>query len=263
MNLEQAESALQGLAPKVSAGGTVRLECSGPVAHVRIDHPQARGAFTLAMMAEFARHVRDLEAWDGAAIVLGSTDPKGFCSGGHVPELVTALDDTKRAQTMSTAMTTVLRAWSALPAVSVCALDGLALGGGAELSMACDFRVGGPAARIHFVQTRLGIGVGWGAAGRLAELFGRRAAMRILLWPRPISVGEGLQLGLFDRRCDAGAEEAAIRWLLPVCEAGPQVIRALKRQVLGDDEQQCQAFAQLWLGDVHRAKLKALGFDGL
>ena len=53
-------------------------------------------------------------------------------------------------------------------------------------------------ASVSFVQARMGVAPGWGGAGRLVQLVGRRKALRLLLSCRKVTVQEGLQMGLFD-----------------------------------------------------------------
>lgn len=264
MDLNEARSALAALAPARRRPGRVTLELDGGVAHLRIDNPEARGALTVSMMVDLADAVTRLRGWDGALVVLSSTDPRAFCAGGHLGEVGRAVDGPAAAIAMATAMATVLDGLLDLPAVSVAAIDGLALGGGAELCTACDFRVAGPQARIHFVQSRLGIAPGWGATARLVRLVGRRVALRILTSARPMTAGEGQTLGLVDHRCDGAATDGALTWLEDLRGLAPESVRALKRQVVAaspaerDPAGEASAFASVWGGPAHRAALEGL-----
>src|SRR5687768_3140940 len=146
MRVEEARDALAGLS--TGKHGAVRLELDGPVAHLRLDHPEARSALSLSMMAELASAVLQLERWEGVLVLLSSTDPRAFCSGGYLGELVRAAPSGEVAATMGRAMGAVLGALRDLPAISVAAVDGAAIGGGAELATATDFRVAGAEARF-------------------------------------------------------------------------------------------------------------------
>jgi ethylmalonyl-CoA/methylmalonyl-CoA decarboxylase len=170
---------------------------------------------------------------------------------------------------MCRAFGAVLDALLDLPAVSVCVLDGLAGGGGAEVTTACDHRVGTDHARIHFVQAQLGIAPGWGGAGRLVRHVGRRHALRILTRGSPVDAEDGRALGLFDERLSVGegddAVAAALRWAEPLLALPPSAARAVKRQVVAaaparsgalDDE--AQAFEGVWGGPAHQAALANL-----
>ena len=83
-------------------------------------------------------------------------------------------------------MQSVLGRLEALEAPVIAAIEGVALGGGAEVSLACDMRIASEAARIAFKQVSLGIMVGWGGGQRLLRLVGRSKALRLLLACHPV-----------------------------------------------------------------------------
>ena len=161
-------------------------------------------------------------------------------------------------------MTAVLDGLLALPVPSVAALNGLAVGGGgAELAVACDWRVAGPDARIHFVHAHLGIAPGWGGTARLARLVGRNHALRVLTRGRPVSRGEAMTFGLIDHACDGDAVDEAQVWCARMLEHPPEAIRAIKAQVAAvapprTTETEARRFADVWLGPAHRAALEKL-----
>jgi len=260
MTLEAARDVLLGLIPTTPRPGTVRLETEGTIARVVIDHDPARGAMTVRMMAELAAAVIELQKFDGSlVIVCGSDDAASFCSGGHLDDLADAITTTEAARTMSRAMTNVLDALLDLPVPSVAAIGGPALGGGAEIATACDFRVMSDESRIQFVQARLGIAPGWGATARLVRLLGRRKALRVLCALRPISPGEATEIGLADHRCAGPAVEGALAWLDELRSVPAASVRAVKRQLVArDPEQVIEAFAELWGGEEHKRSVAAL-----
>jgi ethylmalonyl-CoA/methylmalonyl-CoA decarboxylase len=265
VELGEATTALRGLATHGrGTSGSVTLEAGERVAHLRIDNPAAKGAITLQMMVQLADAIAQLRTWNGSLVVLSGSDDKVFCSGGHLGEVSRAIDSTEAARTMSLAMTSVLDALLELPAVSVAAIDGLAIGGGAEITTACDYRVAGPRAAIHFIHARLGIAPGWGGAGRLVRLLGRRCALRVLTGARPLSPGEATSLGLVDHRCPGKAVDGTLRWFEELVTLPPVAIRAIKRQVVAagparrDPEAEAELFAEVWGGPAHQAALEKL-----
>lgn len=263
MTLEQAREALSGLAPPGEGSlGRVLLEFDGPVAHLRIDNPSARSALSLSMMVELADAVATLGRWEGALVVVSSTDPRSFCSGGHLGQLMRAVRSPEAARAMASAMSTVLDALLDLPMISVSAIDGIAVGGGSELVTATDFRVASPEASIHFKHLRLGIAPGWGGAGRLVRFVGRRAALRILTSARPLAPGEAVEIGLVDHRCDGSAVDGALSWLEDLRSLAPEAVRAVKRQVVAaapsrrdTTDAEVEAFVKVWGGPAHERAL--------
>lgn len=263
MTLDEAHEVLAGMVPADSNGGRVLVEHEGRVAHVRIDNPKARNAMTMAMMRDLAAAVRALQDFDGSLVVLSSTDPRAFCSGGHLGEISRVVATAEDAVRMSQAMTAVLDGLLALPVPSVAALDGLAVGGGAELAVACDWRVAAPEAQIHFIHAQLGIAPGWGGTARLARLVGRNHALRVLTRARPVSRGEAITFGLIDHACDGHAVDAALSWCGRMLQHPPEAIRAIKAQVQAvapprATEVEARRFAEVWQGPAHQAALKRL-----
>jgi enoyl-CoA hydratase/carnithine racemase len=94
--------------------------------------------------------------------------------------------------------------------LSVAAVDGLALGGGLELAMACTLRVSGPRARFGLPEVKLGLIPGAGGTQRLPRLVGRGRALDIMLTARQVPPDEALAMGLVDRFVDGDVDAAAL-----------------------------------------------------
>jgi enoyl-CoA hydratase/carnithine racemase len=92
--------------------------------------------------------------------------------------------------------------------VSIAAIDGLALGGGLELAMACTLRVGSRRASFGLPEVKLGLIPGAGGTQRLPQLVGRGRALDIMLTARQVEAAEAHAIGLIDRLVDAGQAEA-------------------------------------------------------
>ncbi|MEQ1504375.1 MAG: enoyl-CoA hydratase/isomerase family protein [Myxococcota bacterium] len=264
LTVEQAKQVLIGLNPSGERLGAVRIAFDGELARITIDHPEARSAVSLSMMVDLADAVLALRAWPGALALISSTDPRSFCAGGHLGQVTRAVGAGSPAIEMARAMTVILDGLMDAPQITVAAIDGIALGGGAELATAADFRVAGPEARLHFVHARLGIAPGWGGAGRLTRIVGRRAALSLLTRARSVGPGEAVEIGLVDHRCDGGAVDAAMIWLADLRALPPEVVRGLKRQVVAaaparvGAEVEAEAFASLWGGPAHERGLAGL-----
>jgi len=262
VNLEAARTELEALATRVAPGeGRIALELDGDVAWLRLDNPKAHNALTIRMMAELGAAVARLAEWTGACLVLAPSTEGTFCSGGHLDQVQQALIAPDQGHRMARAMGVVLDALLDLPVVSVAAVDGPAIGGGAELTTACDLRVIRWGARVHFVHARLGVAPGWGGTGRLVRLLGRRTALRLLAEARPVQAEEAVALGLADAACEGPAAEGALELLAPIRALPVAAVRAVKGQVSASDDREAQAarFAEVWGGPDHRAALRALG----
>ena len=123
-----------------------------------------------------------------------------------------------------------LAAVRAFPVPVVAALNGDALGGGAELSMACDMRIAAPHARIGFIQGRLAISSAWGGGVDLMRLLGPSVALQLLTRSEVLDAPTARQIGLVNAVGDDGLpfEEAVADFLRPMQRQSPHVMRAFK-----------------------------------
>ncbi len=116
---------------------------------------------------------------------------------------------------------------AAAPWPSVAAVDGLALGGGLELAMACTMRVSGPRGRFGLPEVKLGLIPGAGGTQRLPRLVGRGHALDIMLTGRQVPAAEALAMGLVDRLADEDAVTAALALATQLSAASRPAQRAV------------------------------------
>ena len=165
---------------------------------------------------------------------------------------------------MSIAMQTVLVALAELPVVSVALLNGAAIGGGAEVAIACDHRVGNETATLRFVQARLGIAPGWGGTRNLLRNTCPAVALSILTDEGTVRSRPDAH-AIFSSVSHTGEE--ALQEYLGARDATPTAsIRAVKAQrnaALPTTECQIQAearaFAARWRSPEHMAALAKWG----
>ncbi len=172
---------------------TVRVEREGALAIVTIDHPPAN-AISRAVVAGIAQAFADAEADQGChAVILTGAGPKFFAAGADITEFGSSGGDTvATGQALTLAMER-----SRLP--SIAAVNGIAFGGGCELTLACDVRIASSNARFGQPEIKLGILPGWGGTQRLPRLIGRTAATELLFSGDPIDSARALELGLVSR----------------------------------------------------------------
>jgi len=146
-------------------------------------------------------------AADAKVVVVASEVPGFFAAGADIKHMsgvgaaaFTAYGDRLRG---------VLDRLASPERVTIAAVDGLALGGGLELAMACTLRVAGADARFGLPEVKLGLIPGAGGTQRLPRLVGRGRALDIMLTARQVPAAEAHAIGLADRLVDAGKAEAA------------------------------------------------------
>jgi enoyl-CoA hydratase len=168
----------------------VRVERDRALAVITIDHPPAN-AISRAVVAGITQALADSEA-DAAcrAVILTGAGPKFFAAGADVTEF----GSTGGGTIASGQQLTLAMERSRLPIIA--AVNGIAFGGGCELTLACDVRIASSNARFGQPEIKLGIIPGWGGTQRLPRLIGRAAAMHLLLSGDPIDAAHALELGL-------------------------------------------------------------------
>jgi enoyl-CoA hydratase/carnithine racemase len=149
--------------------GQITLEHpSDPRGHatVRICRPGAYHALSREAAQGFSGAVDILAADPPAGVVFAARGNRFFCTGGDLGDY-RALTDQGNALAVSLRIQDILWRLRALPCLVVCAVEGAAIGGGAELTLACDQRIAGSGATFALPQSRLGVAPGWGGAAWL------------------------------------------------------------------------------------------------
>jgi len=196
------------------------------VALIRLERPRARNALNTQLLVELLEHMavaRDDVAV--RALVFSSSDQLGLSAGADVREELDADAHVARMQLFSDLYDTVV----AFPKPTIAACHGDVVGGGAEIAVACDMRVGGANLRMRFPGAALGIPVG---PARLVTLCGLAAAKYLLLSSRTVGADEALRIGLVNRVAPAAAtEESALALAADVAAHPPEAVARLKRML--------------------------------
>lgn len=170
---------------------------------VQLNRPDVRNAINQKMVDELHSVCADLEASPRILIIIGSDGV--FASGADIAELRVR----NSADALRGINTMLFIRIADLPMPVIAAIDGYALGGGAELAYAADFRIGTPRARLGNPETGLGIVAPAGALWRLRELVGEPLAKEILLAGRILNAEEALAARLITRVSEPDALLAA------------------------------------------------------
>jgi enoyl-CoA hydratase len=237
----------------------LRLERDGGVATLLIDRPQARNALARQTMRELDDVLGSIGASGARVLVIRGAGELAFCAGGDLKEL-----EHMRSEGEAAGMARDMRATlDRIPRLSIPvigALNGDAFGGGAELAVACDFRVGAARARIGFAQITLGLIPAWGASERLAALVGRGRALFMLLGGDIMSAGEARELGLVEAVYPDDSFDERVRDLAQKIAAAPlAALEGIKGSVNAVRphhdaelaEQTIAAFAKTWADPAH------------
>ena len=173
-----------------STAPRLRIERTDDRVTATLDRPETRNAIDRAMIDELHALCAELEEDPRILILIGSG--RVFASGADIAQL-----RDRRAQDARAGINTMaFRRIRQLPMPVIAAIDGYALGGGAELAYAADIRIGTPAVRIGNPEPGLGIIAAAGATWRLPQIVGEARAAELLLTGRQLDAEEALAWGL-------------------------------------------------------------------
>lgn len=195
---------------------TVREDCEGTVsvniykyilysetdhiATIQIHRPERSNSLHADAMLELQHAVENTIQNDVIqAIILTASGNRSFVSGGDLKEFHQTLRTEEEVYNQWGVMRSVLTRISQSPKPFIAAINGATRGGGAEIAIACHFRIASVTSSIGFVQIALGISPGWGGGTLLYKKFGYQTALRLLLLGEIIPANEALQVGLFDK----------------------------------------------------------------
>ena len=213
--------------PLVEGDGPVKLELRGEVAVVWIDNPPAN-SLAPAVIEGLARAWEDLEGRGARAMVLASANPALFCAGADIKAFTTWDADSGRLHLER--IHALGRAWEQSPITTIAAVNGLALGGGCEIAMACDVRLAARSATFGQPEISLGIIPGFGGTQRLPRLVGPAKALEMNTVGDPISADEAYEYGLANRVVeDHELFDAALAWGRRMASQAPIAVAQIKR----------------------------------
>ena len=198
----------------------------GGVAVLRLERPKARNAMNTQMLVELIEHLAVARTDEAVRVlVVSSSDHLGLSAGADVREQLDEQGKVDRMQLFADVYDAIV----AFPKPTIAVCHGDVVGGGAEVAIACDMRVGGSNLRMRFPGAALGVPVG---PARLVTLCGLAAAKYLLLSSRTIGADEALRIGLVNRVAPASAtEEAALELAAAVAAHPPEGVAALKRML--------------------------------
>ena len=174
------------------------VDRDGAVAIVTVNRPQRLNALDARTIGELRQAALDLQRDDAirCVIVTGAGD-RAFVAGADINELATDTPDAARTRAREGQQVFDLLETLGKPVIA--AVNGVALGGGCELAMACTLRVAAETARFGQPEINLGLIPGFAGTQRLSRLVGRTKAMEMVLTGSPISAQDALAIGLVNR----------------------------------------------------------------
>ncbi|RAK62540.1 enoyl-CoA hydratase-related protein [Phenylobacterium kunshanense] len=217
----------------------IKVEREGPVTIFTLNRPEVMNA--LHSPAHFELHeafdafAADPDQWVG--IVTGAGD-KAFSAGNDLKHQATG-GEMRSPPSGFAGLTSRFDLTKPL----IAAVNGVAMGGGFEIALACDIIIASENAVFSLPEPRVGLAALAGGLHRLPRAIGTKRAMAMILTARRVSAAEGKELGFVDQVAPAaGLMDAARAMAKTICELGPMSIRASKEAVYkGLDEPTLEA----------------------
>lgn len=223
------------LSNPILRGDDLLTEQQDGVLTLKINRPEKRNALRMdlldALSETLANHAENETL---RVAVITATGDRCFAAGGDLQEL-DAIRSTEQTEAMSKRGRRALDQIRNFPLPVIAALNGLALGGGAELAMACDLRIAAANAEIGFMQGQLAVTTAWGGGIDLIAATGSGRALDLLINARRLTAREAFAAGLFDRVCadDENLDACLATFLRPYLSRSRQVLIGFKALTSG------------------------------
>ena len=209
-----------------AAEGSPQLLLEGTRATIRLARPSQHNRIDPADIEAIVGHLDEVEARpDVRLLVVTGTGTRTFCSGYTIGAIRTSLDD--RFEKM-------LDRLEACPLPTLCALNGGVYGGGTDLAICCDWRIGVHGSRMFMPAARFGLHYYPGGLRRFVTRLGPVATKKLFLAGRTLQAEEMLRVGYLQELVAPGDLAATVEQYerdLALCEPG--VVRSMKRHIDG------------------------------
>ena len=201
-----------------------------------MNRPKAYNALGQTLVSQFLSSIDELQndhITKSRVIILHSALPKAFCTGADLKERK-AMTTTEQICEFVDKIRAVLTGLESLPQPVIASVDGYAMGGGCELSLAADLRVSGCNAQFALTETKLAIIPGAGGTQRLPRLIGIPYAKEMIMTGKVVDSAEAFRIGLVNAKTEDGVTssmELAMNYARQMLETGPLGLKAAKQAI--------------------------------
>jgi enoyl-CoA hydratase/carnithine racemase len=209
----------------------VDYEKQDRIAYVTLNRREAFNALDPTMLHELTDVLVDLRDDDDILVgIITGTGQRSFCAGADVKATIPFLREKVRGEWWRERhIMRGLELWKPM----IAAVNGLALGGGLELALACDLRIAAENARFGVPEVKLGLIPGWGGTQRLPRAIGLAKAAEMLFFGEPIDAEEAFRIGLINKVVPKDdLMPTATEWAERLCQLPPLAVRGAKEAML-------------------------------
>ncbi len=244
----------------VSSSRPVYLERWGEVAHLVIDRPERRNAFTEEMWSILPGLAKEAEE-DGQikVMVVRGANPTMFCAGADVAEWAERLSREGTGAENGAAVAAAVSAIAHIKKPTVAAIRGACMGGGAALAMACDLRVGDSTARFGLPPARVGLAFPFVSLRSLVAAVGEARAKWLLFTGEVFGAEHAMRIGFLSALYEPDSFDSELDSLLArVCGMSQASLRSMKEMMkmvaggqIADSEETERMWRELTAGPDH------------
>lgn len=235
---------------------------------IAINRPESSNALSLSLIKELLEVLSEYEDnHEIKSVVITGTGNKCFAAGGDIKELYEVRSE-KAIENMITIGRRTIDKIRYYPVPILALMNGHALGGGAELAIACDYRVAAKRATFGFVHSTLNITTAWGGIIDLIDIVGNRKALLTLIEGKALTTSEAYKIGILDSVCpnveDATRDIKNIQKRINNCSssiirANKSIINEHKKTIHnGLKEFENREFKKSWSSEQHWESMNKL-----
>lgn len=201
-----------------------------------MNRPKAYNALGKNLINQFLESIEEIKndhITKSRVVIINSALEKAFCTGADLKERK-EMKTTEEICTFVDKIRAVLLELESLPQPVIASIDGYAMGGGCELSLAADLRVAGCNAQFALTETKLAIIPGAGGTQRLPRLIGIPYAKEMIMTGKMVKPAEALRIGLINAKTDDGVTSSldlALNYARQMLETGPLALKAAKQAI--------------------------------
>jgi enoyl-CoA hydratase/carnithine racemase len=193
-----------------------------------LNRPEVMNSFNFPMLLALKERLEAIHFDpEVRVVIITGAGEKAFCAGADLKERVTMSE--RQVREFIFTIRNLFTGIEYLNRPVIAAVNGIALGGGTELALACDIRLASARASLGLTETRLAIIPGAGGTQRLPRLIGRGKAKELIFTGRRVEAREALEIGLVNKVCEPEALLDECRAMAAlICEAGPIAVQQAK-----------------------------------
>jgi enoyl-CoA hydratase/carnithine racemase len=198
------------------------------IAILTLNRAEVMNSFNFALLQALEEQIEALKLNNNIRVVIiTGSGQKAFCAGADLKERTTYSES--QVKTFIFTIKNLFTSIEHLNKPVIAAINGIALGGGTELALACDIRIASMNALMGLTETRFAIIPGAGGTQRLPRLIGRGKAKELIFTGRRVDAQEALQIGFVNQICEQESLlDECLKMAAMICEAGPIAIEQAK-----------------------------------